>query len=131
MMMVEDYFLGKALMGWMRDYCLVTANADRGGRFRLAGTERWFIIFRGWFSGSFGDLGVKCLIVYYVNGQWIGEEVNWKRSGSGSYREVARIEIPQTKAQIEAFAAEHRFVIEWRGKLPAETPSAASAWASR
>jgi hypothetical protein len=70
---------------------------------------------------------VKCLIVYYVNGQWIGEEVNWKRSGSGSYREVSRIEIPQSKPQIEAFAAENRFVIEWRGKLPGETPSAASA----
>jgi hypothetical protein len=72
-------------------------------------------------------LGVKCLIVYYVNGHWIGEEVNWKRSGSGSYREVSRIEIPQSKAQIEAFAAENRFVIEWRGKLPADTPAAASA----
>jgi hypothetical protein len=72
-------------------------------------------------------MGVKCLIVYYVNGQWIGEEVSWKRSGSGSYREVSRIEIPQSKAQIEAFAAENRFVIEWRGKLPTETPSAASA----
>jgi hypothetical protein len=72
-------------------------------------------------------LGVKCLIVYYVNGHWTGEEVNWKRSGSGSYREVSRIEIPQSKAQIEAFAAENRFVIEWRGKLPEERPSAASA----
>ena len=63
---------------------------------------------------------MKCLIVYYMNGHWIGEEVSWKRSGSGSYREVSRIEIPQSKAQIEAFAAENRFVIEWRGKVPAE-----------
>jgi len=70
---------------------------------------------------------MKCLIVYYVNGAWTGEEVSWKRSGSGSYREVSRIEIPQTKAQIEAFAAENRYVIEWRGKVPVEPPSAASA----
>ena len=49
---------------------------------------------------------------------WIGEEVSWKRSGSGSYREISRIEIPQSKAEIEAFAAENRFVIEWRGKIP-------------
>jgi hypothetical protein len=70
---------------------------------------------------------MKCLIVYYMNGQWIGEEVSWKRSGSGSYREVARIEIPQSKAQIEAFAALNRFVIEWRGKVPAEAPASASA----
>ena len=48
-----------------------------------------------------GDRGMKCLIVYYMNGQWIGEEVFWKRSGSGTYREVSRIEIPQSKAQIE------------------------------
>ena len=41
---------------------------------------------------------MKCLIVYYVGGEWIGEEVSWKRSGSGSYREVSRIEIPQSKA---------------------------------
>jgi hypothetical protein len=70
---------------------------------------------------------MKCLIVYYVNGHWTGEEVSWKRSGSGSYREVSRIEIPQSKAQIEAFAAENRVVIEWRGKVPTEAPAAASA----
>jgi hypothetical protein len=70
---------------------------------------------------------MKCLIVYYMSGHWIGEEVSWKRSGSGSYRETSRIEIPQTKAQIERFAAENRYVIEWRGKLPTEAPQAASA----
>jgi hypothetical protein len=69
---------------------------------------------------------MKCLIVYYVNGQWIGEEVIWKRSGSGTYREVSRIEIPQSKAEIEAFAAENRFVIEWRGEIPADAATDAS-----
>ena len=67
---------------------------------------------------------MKCLIVYYVGGEWVGEEVSWKRSGSGSYREVSRIEIPQSKARIEAFAAENRFVIEWRGDIPRETAQA-------
>ena len=70
---------------------------------------------------------MKCLIVYYMNGQWIGEDVSWKRSGSGTYRETSRIEIPQSRAQIEAFAAENRYVIEWRGKLPEEAPTAVSA----
>ncbi len=70
---------------------------------------------------------MKCLIVYFVNGAWIGEEVSWKRSGSGSYREVSRIEIPQSKAGIEQFAAENRYVIEWRGKIPADAQSAVSA----
>ena len=67
---------------------------------------------------------MKCLIVYYVGGEWIGEEVAWRRSGSGSYREVSRIEIPQSKADIEKFAAENRFVIEWRGAIPGETAQA-------
>jgi hypothetical protein len=70
---------------------------------------------------------MKCLIVYHVNGQWIGEEVAWKRSGSGSYRETSRIEIPQSKAAIEAFAAENRFVIEWRGKIPADAGGTAKS----
>lgn len=70
---------------------------------------------------------MKCLIVYYMNGQWIGEEVTWKRSGSGSYRETSRIEIPQSKAAIEAFAAQNRFVIEWRGKIPEDGSSLAAA----
>jgi hypothetical protein len=70
---------------------------------------------------------MKCLIVYYTNGQWIGEEVSWKRSGSGSYRETSRIEIPQSKAEIEAFAAQNRFVIEWRGKFPEDRSSLAAA----
>jgi hypothetical protein len=68
--------------------------------------------------------GMKCLIVYYVGGEWTGEEVSWKRSGSGSYREVSRIEIPQSKAAIEKFAIENRFVVEWRGLIPAETAQA-------
>ena len=70
---------------------------------------------------------MKCLIVYYNGGQWIGEEVSWKRSGSGTYRETSRIEIPQSRAEIEKFARENRYVIEWRGAIPADTPVAASA----
>ncbi len=69
---------------------------------------------------------MRCLIVYYFNGQWIGEEVTWKRSGSGSYRETSRIEIPQSKAEIEAFASENRFVIEWRGNIPSSVATAAT-----
>jgi hypothetical protein len=71
---------------------------------------------------------MRCLIVFYFNGHWIGEDVSWKRSGSGTYRETTRIDIPQSKAEIEAFAAENRFVIEWRGQIPADTaPAAATA----
>ncbi len=69
---------------------------------------------------------MKCLIVYYVSGHWIGEEVSWKRAGSGTYREVSRIEIPQSRAEIEAFAAANRFVIEWRGTIPTEAPVSAA-----
>jgi hypothetical protein len=69
---------------------------------------------------------MKCLIVYYANGQWIGEEVTWKRSGSGTYRETARIDIPQSKAEIEAFAAENLYVIEWRGVIPAGATAASA-----
>jgi hypothetical protein len=70
---------------------------------------------------------MKCLIVYYFAGRWIGEEVSWKRSGSGTYRETVRIEIPQSKAEIVAFAAENRYVIEWRGQIPADGPPPAAA----
>jgi hypothetical protein len=67
---------------------------------------------------------MKCLIVYYVDGVWFGEEVAWKRSGSGSYREVSRIEIPQSKEAIEEFARENRYRIEWRGEVTAASQSA-------
>jgi hypothetical protein len=70
---------------------------------------------------------MKCLIVYYIGGQWLGEEVSWKRSGSGTYRETSRIEIPQSRAEIERFALENRYVIEWRGAIPTESTMAASA----
>jgi hypothetical protein len=70
---------------------------------------------------------MRCLIVYHIGGEWLGEEVSWKRSGSGTYREVSRIEIPQSKAEIEKFARENRYVIEWRGAIPTETPAAAGA----
>jgi hypothetical protein len=61
---------------------------------------------------------MRCLIVYYLDGRWYGEEVSWKRSGSGTYREISRIEVPQSKAEIERFAAENRYIIEWRGQIP-------------
>jgi hypothetical protein len=63
---------------------------------------------------------MTCLIVYYLNGKWYGEEVSYKRSGSGFYREISRIEVPQSKAEIEKFAAENRYKIEWRGEIPEE-----------
>lgn len=70
---------------------------------------------------------MRCLIVYYIGGEWFGEEVSWKRSGSGTYREVSRIEIPQSRAEIEKFARENRYIIEWRGTIPADSSMAASA----
>ncbi len=67
---------------------------------------------------------MKCLIVYYLDGKWFGEDVSWKRSGSGTYREVSRVEVPQTKAAILKFAAENLYAIEWRGPVPDERQSA-------
>jgi hypothetical protein len=67
---------------------------------------------------------MKCLIVYYLDGKWYGEEVAWKRSGSGTYREISRIEVPQTREEIEKFAAANRYSIEWRGEVPTQSRSA-------
>jgi hypothetical protein len=67
---------------------------------------------------------MKCLYVYYLDGKWFGEEIAWKRSGSGTYREVSRIEVPQSKEEIEKFADENRYRIEWRGEIPATSKSA-------
>jgi len=67
---------------------------------------------------------MKCLIVYYLDGTWFGEEVAWKRSGSGTYREISRIEVPQSQEEIESFARANHYRIEWRGELPPERQSA-------
>lgn len=66
---------------------------------------------------------MKCLIVYYLQGKWFGSQVEWQRSGSGQYRQITGIEIPQTRAQIEAFARENSYTIEWRGPLPEAAPA--------
>jgi hypothetical protein len=66
------------------------------------------------------------LNVYYLDGKFYGEEVSWKRSGSGFYRELTRIEIPQSKAEIVKFAAQNRYKIEWQGSIPEEAAAAAS-----
>jgi hypothetical protein len=73
---------------------------------------------------------MTCLIVYYLDGKWYGEEATYKRSGSGWYREYSRIEVPQSKREIEAFAAEHKYKVEWRGEIPSESPAPAQAQAS-
>lgn len=67
---------------------------------------------------------MKCLIVYYLGGKWYGEEVSWRRSGSGTYREISRIEVPQSREEILKFAGENRYAIEWRGEVPADRQSA-------
>jgi hypothetical protein len=67
---------------------------------------------------------MKCLIVYFLDGKFYGEEVTWKRSGSGTYREIARVEVPQSREEILRFAAERRYSIEWRGTLPDQRRSA-------
>ncbi len=33
------------------------------------------------FHESIGPYRMKCLIVYYLDGKWYGEEVSWKRLG--------------------------------------------------
>ncbi|CAN5749242.1 hypothetical protein BH23PLA1_BH23PLA1_03350 [soil metagenome] len=66
---------------------------------------------------------MKCLTVYYNQGKWYGQEVNWKRSGSGFYREIAGIEVPQSPAEIKKFAQENDYSIEWRGPIPQEQPT--------
>ncbi|MEO6810584.1 MAG: hypothetical protein ABI353_15825 [Isosphaeraceae bacterium] len=66
---------------------------------------------------------MKSLIVYYAEGRWFGSEVGWKRSGSGFYREISGLEIPQTRAEIEQFARLNHYAIEWRGLIPVEEPA--------
>jgi GNAT superfamily N-acetyltransferase len=56
---------------------------------------------------------MKSLIVRQTDRGWFGEEVTRRRSGSGTYRETTAISIPQTKSEIEAFAAASRYVVEW------------------
>jgi hypothetical protein len=68
---------------------------------------------------------MKCLTVYHADGRWFGSEISWKRSGSGTYRETSPVEIPQTRAEIEKFAAENQYSIEWRKPLPEESPQPA------
>jgi hypothetical protein len=70
---------------------------------------------------------MKSLIVYYLDGKWYGEEAEYKRSGSGWYREYQRIEVPQSRAEIEKFAADNLYKIEWRGEIPADATAAALA----
>ncbi len=70
---------------------------------------------------------MKSMIVYWADGRWYGSEVNWKRSGSGTYRETAPVEVPQDRAAIEQFASDNQYAIEWRGPFPeAGRPSTAS-----
>ena len=40
--------------------------------------------------------------------------------------EISRIEVPQTKAEIEKFAAENKYKIQWQGEIPEEPSARAS-----
>lgn len=65
---------------------------------------------------------MKCLIVYQAENDWFGQEVKWHRSGSGFYREVTGVGIPQSKDAIAKFATENDYTVEWRGDMTATPP---------
>jgi hypothetical protein len=65
------------------------------------------------------------LIVYHIDGRWFGSEVEWKRSGSGFYREISGVTVPQTREEIVQFARDNNYSIEWRGPLPVAEPARA------
>ena len=69
---------------------------------------------------------VKPLLVYRAGDRWFGSEVAWKRSGSGFYRETTLIEIPQSPEEIEKFAVENGYGVEWRDSAPTR-PEAVAA----
>ncbi len=64
---------------------------------------------------------MKCLIVHRTDKSWYGEEIAYKKSGSGFYRETNAIAIPQTEPEIVAFAKQNDFSIEWRD-VSTQTP---------
>jgi hypothetical protein len=67
---------------------------------------------------------MKPLIVYHIDGKWYGEVVEYQRSGSGTYRSISRIEVPQSRDAIIKYAAENRYAIEWQGAIPEDRQSA-------
>lgn len=69
---------------------------------------------------------MKPLIVYYLEGRWYGSTYEWQRSGSGNYRHVTGLDLPQSKAEIIAFARDNNYAIEWRGLIPEDEPALSS-----
>ncbi|MFO0951889.1 MAG: hypothetical protein U0835_12205 [Isosphaeraceae bacterium] len=67
---------------------------------------------------------MKCSIVYYLDGKWYGEEVSWCCSGSGTYREISRIEVPQSKDAIVKFGKRESLLHRVRAAIPVELQSA-------
>ena len=57
---------------------------------------------------------MKCLIAHRTDKGWFGELVEYKKSGSGYYRETSAVPVPQGEAEIVAFAKENDYSIEWR-----------------
>ena len=66
---------------------------------------------------------MKSVTVYHNKGRWFGSEIEWKRSGSGFYRETTAIVVPQSYAEIKRWAAENGYAVEWRGPVPAGAPA--------
>ena len=52
---------------------------------------------------------------------------HWARSGSGYYRQTRLITIPQSREEIEEFARERGYRIEWLEPLPNGEPAGAAA----
>lgn len=65
---------------------------------------------------------MKCLIVHRTGRGFHGEEVAYKKSGSGSYRETTNVAIPQSEAEIAKFALANDYSIEWRDVSGAAPP---------
>ena len=68
---------------------------------------------------------MKCLIVHQTDKGFLGEEITWRKSGSGFYRETSTLAIPQNEADLVKFAQENAYSIEWRNLRPEPQPAMA------
>ena len=51
--------------------------------------------------------------MYHRGKSWFGHLVETRRTRSGAVKELRRVVIPQTEAEVEVFAREPGFEIEW------------------
>jgi hypothetical protein len=67
---------------------------------------------------------MRRLLITRVGKHWFAQAIELRKSPGGDVKEIRRVDIPQSRAEIEEFARREGYCIEWDSPPPSDDHAA-------